>query len=334
MRLQKLAVEEHFAEPETVDESQKKFFPPDRWPKLRNDLLDIHGQLLADMDTYGIQMSLLSLVSPGIQEILSKQKAVDTARRSNDYLAEQVAKRPDRFQAFAALPLQDPDAAAQELVRCVKELGFRGAMVNGFSEIDIEESSFYYDLPQYWPFWATVESLDVPFYLHPRRPLKNRKDLEGHPWFLAGAWAFGVETATHALRLMGSGLFDQYPKLTIVLGHLGEMLPNAIWRIENRLNEISRGIPAKKRLGEYLRNNFYFTTSGNCCTKTLMNTILTVGADRVMFGTDSPFEKMGRAADWLDTLDAIGETDRVKIARTNAEKLFKLGALAKSDASA
>jgi 2,3-dihydroxybenzoate decarboxylase len=325
MRIQKIAVEEHFGEPGTVDESQQKFFPPDRWPKLRSALVDIHGQLLANMDAYGVQMSLLSLTSPGIQEIPDRQQAIDTARRSNDYLAEQVAKRPDRFQALAALPMQDPDAATRELVRCVKELGFRGACVNGFSEVGQAETSVYCDLPQYWPFWETVQNLDLPFYLHPRRPLKNRPDLEGHPWLLAGAWAFGVETATHALRLITSGLFDKYPKVAIVLGHLGETLPNAIWRIENRLRVMPRGLPAKKPIGEYLRNNFYFTTSGNCCTKTLVNTIFAVGADRIMFATDSPFEQMSEAAQWFDQLDAISETDRLKIARTNAEKVFKLG---------
>ena len=118
--------------------------------------------------------------------------------------------------------MQDPDAAAGELNRCVKELGFRGALVNGFSQKDVEDSAVYYDTPPYESFWATVERLGVPFYLHPRDPLFSRQQhYEGHPWFVGPVWAFAVETSIHALRLMASGLFDRHPKLTIILGHLG-----------------------------------------------------------------------------------------------------------------
>ena len=323
MRIQKIALEEHFAVPETVDDSAK-FMPREVWPRLRQHLLDTHGQLLADMDAGGIEMAVLSLNSPGIQAIPRKKQAVERAQRANDYLAEQVAKRPDRFQGLAAVPLQDPDAAALELVRCVKDLGFRGALVNGFSQIETEDSIFYCDLPQFWPFWATAESLDVPVYLHPRYPVETRADLSGHPWLVGAVWSFGVETATHALRLMASGLFDQYPRLTVILGHLGETLPQAIWRSDHRLGRMPRGIPAKKKLGEYLRNNFYVTTSGNFCTKTLLSTILTLGADRILFSADYPFEEIKEAADWFDSLDAISETDRLKIGRTNAARLLQL----------
>ena len=122
--------------------------------------------------------------------------------------------------------MQDPEAAARELERCVKELGFRGALVNGFSQVGDADTAVYYDLPQYRPFWAMVERLDVPFYLHPRNPLpRDAKIYEGHPWLLGPIWAFGQETAVHALRLMGSGLFDAHPRLQIILGHMGENLP-------------------------------------------------------------------------------------------------------------
>ena len=141
----------------------------------------------------------------------------------------------------------------------------------------------------------------------------------------ASVWSFGVETATHALRLMSSGLFDKYPKLTIILGHLGEMLPNAIWRIDHRISAIPRGIPSKKKLTEILQNNFYMTTSGNFCTQTLLNTILVVGADRVLFSVDYPFEKMSQAVEWFDSLDSISVRDWIKIARTNADRLLNLG---------
>ena len=124
--------------------------------------------------------------------------------------------------------MQDPQAAAQELTRRVKELGFCGVLVNGFSQVGEADSAVFYDLPQYRPFWATVQGLDVPFYLHPRAPLATRRRAyEGHPWLVGSAWGFAVETSIHALRLMGSGLFDEYPKLKVILGHLGEGLPSA-----------------------------------------------------------------------------------------------------------
>ena len=326
MKIPKITLEDHVAVPGTVDEVPDRF-EPETWRKISPALLDIHGQLLSDMDAAGIGMSVLSLNSPAIQGIPDKKRAVEAARRGNDYLAEQVARNPKRFQAFAALPLQDPNAAAKELVRCVKELGFRGALVNSFSQIDVEDSAVYYDLPQYWDFWGTVESLDVPFYLHPRDPLPSRTtSFDGQPWLRGSVWGFTVDTATHALRLMSSGIFDKYPKLTVILGHLGETLPFLMWRVDNRLSMAPRGCPAKKKLGEYFKKNFYVTTSGQFCTQSLMDTMLWLGADRILFSVDYPFEKMSVAANWFDNLDTISETDWLKMARGNAERVLKLDA--------
>jgi len=323
MRSLKIAIEEHMADPGTIDNT-KGLFDGRSW--MRDYLLNSHGQLLADMDAANIEMSILSLSALGIQGIPERKKAVEAAHRANDYLAEQVARNPKRFRGFAALPLQDPDAAARELVRCVKELGFLGALVNGFSQVDTEQSAVYLDMPQYWDFWGTVESLDVPFYLHPRDPLPNWTPfLDGHPWFMAARLAFTIETSSHALRLMASGLFDKYPKLTIILGHLGETIPNQIWRIDHRIAVMPpKGIPAKKKLDEYFRNNFYVTTSGNYCTPTFMNTVQWMGTDRILFAVDFPFEKVSEAVQWFDNIDVVNEADWNKIARTNAEKLFKL----------
>ena len=324
MKIRKIALEEHIAVPNTVDDSEKYFEPP-VWPKFRRYLLDIHGQLLADMDASGIEMTLLSLNSPGIQAVYDRKQAVELARQANDYMAEQVAKNPTRFQALAALPMQDPEAAAQEMTRAVKQLGMKGALVNSFSQIDVEDSAAYYDLPQYWDFWGVMESLDVPFYMHPRDPLPSRTTFyDGHPWLRGSIWAFGVDTGTHALRLMSCGLFDKYPKLKIILGHLGETLPFLMWRVDNRIKKSPRGIPAKKKLNEYFKTNFWVTTSGQFCTQSLLNTIHWLGADRIMFSVDYPFETFADAANWFDKVDAIGDADWEKIARTNAEKLLKL----------
>jgi 2,3-dihydroxybenzoate decarboxylase len=150
--------------------------------------------------------------------------------------------------------------------------------------------------------------------------------LEGHPWLRTSSWAFTLDMATHALRLMSSGLFDKYPKLTLILGHLGETLPFLMWRVDNRIKKSPRGIPAKKELNEYFKNNFYVTTSGQFCTQSLMNTINWLGADRIMFSVDYPFETFSDGANWFDGVNAISDADWVKIARTNAEKLLKLGA--------
>lgn len=319
----KIAFEEHFALPDTVGDSEQ-YFTPEAWRRMRHSLEGLHEERIAEMDRAGIELCILSLNAPGVQAIYSVPQAIDTARRSNDYLAERIAKYPRRLQGFAALPMQDPETAARELTRCVKELGLRGALVNGFSQVGATDSVVFYDLPQYRPFWATLEQLDVPFYLHPRDPLSTRQQhYEGHPWFLGSAWAFAVETSIHALRLMGSGLFDEYPKLKVILGHLGEGLPFNIWRVDHRISKTPRGIKAKKPLAQYLRENFYITTSGNFRTQTLLDVMLEVGTDRILFSADYPFEDMSEAAAWFDRAP-ISEPDRLKIGRTNAQKLFRL----------
>ncbi len=321
----KIGLEEHFAIPDTLDDS-KGFLGDAVWPELESRLMDIQERRIAEMDRHGMQMMILSLNAPAIQGIFDARKASETARRANDFLAREVARRPDRFQGLAALAMQDPDGATRELVRCVKELGFRGALVNGFSQVGSPDSMVYLDDARYRGFWAECEKLDVPFYLHPRNPLPSASQIyEGHPWLLGPTWAFGQETAVHALRLMASGLFDRHPRLKIILGHLGEGLPYSIWRVDNRNGWTKQPprYPAKKRLGEYFQENFYLTTSGNFRTQTLIDAILEIGADRIMFSTDWPFENVDHAAIWFDRC-AISEADRVKIGRKNAEQLFKL----------
>ena len=321
----KIALEEHFAIPDTLQDSAG-FLAESVWNELSARLLDIHEKRLKLMDAHGIEMMLLSLNAPAVQAIPDPKKANDIAVKANDWLAQQVAKRPDRFQGLAALPMQDPDMAIRELQRCVKDLGFVGSLVNGFSQINDPNVAVYYDLKQYWPFWAECEKLDVPFYLHPRNPLPaDAKIYDGHPWLLGPTWAFGQETAVHALRLMASGLFDQHPKLNIVLGHMGEGLPYSMWRVDNRNGWVKEPprYPAKKKLGEYFQSNFWLTTSGNFRTQTLIDAMLEIGADRILFSTDWPFENIDHAADWFDVA-TISEADRIKIGRTNTQKLFKL----------
>lgn len=321
----KIALEEHYAIEDTLMDSAG-YLPDNTWEELKGRLLDIEGRRIEEMDRNGVEMMILSLNAPAVQAIPDRKRANEVARKSNDMLAEWVVRNPGRFRGFAALPLQDVDMACAEMERCVKDLGFVGALVNGFSQIDDPETAFYYDLPQYRPFWKVVADLDVPFYLHPRNPLASMAQIyEGHPWLLGPTWAFGQETAVHALRLMASGLFDDHPNLQIVLGHMGEGLPYSMWRVDNRnkWTNAEPSYPAKKKLAEYFQENFYITTSGNFRTQTLIDAMLEIGSDRILFSADWPFENVDHAADWFDVC-TISEADRQKIGRDNSVELFRL----------
>jgi 2,3-dihydroxybenzoate decarboxylase len=320
----KIALEEHFAIEPTLGDSQ--VFGSHVRTDLSHRLLDIQTTRLKEMDSHGIEMMILSLNAPAVQAIPDAKKAIAVARQANDALAEEVRKRPDRFAAFAALPMQDPEAASAELTRCVSDLGMVGALVNGFSQAGSPDNVTYYDLPQYRAFWRTVEALDVPFYLHPRNPLPSwTRFYEGHNWLLGPNWAFAAETAVHALRLIGSGLFDEYANLKIVLGHIGEGIPVYLWRIDNRNGwmKAPHKYPAKHSVAHYFRKHFHLTTSGNFDTAALVNAISVMGVDRVMFSVDWPFEDVGEGAQWIDTA-RIDEADRIKVGRTNAINLFRL----------
>ena len=320
----KIALEEHFALEETLRDCYYPGVFGPLWRDFRRRLLDLQDERLLEMDKHGIEFVILSLNSPAVQAVPDLKQAVEMARKANDILANAIAARPDRFAGFCAVPLQDPDAAIVELKRGIMELGFKGILVNGFSQVGSPDSAVYLDDSRYLPMWAAVEELDVPFYLHPRDPLPSRMPVyDGHPWFFGSNLAFGIETMIHALRLMASGLFDRHPKLKIILGHLGEGLPAAIWRIDHRLRKAPRGIPARRKMAEYLCSNFYITTSGNFRTPTLVDAMMEIGSDRILFSVDHPFEETIDAARWFDEAP-ISETDRVKIGRTNALALFRM----------
>jgi gamma-resorcylate decarboxylase len=322
----KIALEEHFASRDTIGDSEH-YFDKKMWTIKKPQLLDFLDQRLRRMDACGIEMSILSLNSPAVQSRTDTALATEVARRANDQLAEQVARRRDRFRGFAALAMQDPDGATNELRRTVTDLGFVGALVNGYTQVGNVDNAVYLDLPQFRPFWREMERLDVPFYLHPRLPLPGWTHItDGHPWLMGPAWQFGIETSTLALRLIGSGLFDECRKLTVILGHLGEMLPSNIWRISHWASPNGRhpqGVQIKNTFIDYFRKNFYVTTSGNFRTIAMRNAMEEMGVGRVLFSTDYPFEEMEEAATWFDAAE-IGENDREAIGRDNAERLFRL----------
>lgn len=318
-----IALEEHFALPDTLGHSEQ-YAISGTWSDLADRLLDLGAGRLAEMDAHGIGMAVLSLNAPAVQAIPDSRTAGDVARRANDVLAAAIASRPDRFAGFAALPMQDPDAASAELIRAVRDLGFKGALVNGFSQVGSPDRVVYYDDPAYATFWATVEDLGVPFYLHPRDPLLSREPIyDGHPWLRGPAWAFAAETALHALRLITSGLFDRHPRLQLILGHLGEGIPYNVWRLDHRIRKGPRGIPARRSVTDYLRSNVHLTTSGNFRTSTLEAAMAEMGSRRIMFSVDYPFEQTADAVSWFATL-RLPDAERDGLAQENARALLKL----------
>jgi gamma-resorcylate decarboxylase len=329
MMQRKVALEEHvvlptLSAPGAVG-SAGDAFEPEYFADVRRRLAD-SSLRIEDMDRFGIETMVLSLSQPGVQGIVERDKAVDAARRLNDELAEVVARHPRRLAGFAAVPLQDPAAAGEELERAVRQLAFRGALVNGYSNIGSAETAQYLDEAPVWEFWERVAVLDVPVYLHPRDPLvTQRRIYEGYPALVSSAWGFGVETATHALRLIMSGVFDRFPGLTVVLGHLAEGLPFLLPRVEHRLRHARQDLRGRqsRSLTSYLRENFFITTSGAFRTAALLDTLLEVGADRVLFSVDYPFENMQEQTEWFENVP-ISEADRQKIGADNARRLLRL----------
>src|SRR4051794_3806499 len=314
----KIALEEHFVTPALEDLVLNPGWPEDAFRRTLDRLEDVAGERLELMDRHGIAMSVLSLASDGIQGLDDASAAVTRAREANDALAEVVAARPDRFAGFAAVALQDPSAAAAEAERAVRELGFHGVLVNGYSN-----GAPYYDDERYLGFWEALEGLGVPFYLHPRNPLESMREIyRGRPELLGPTWAFGVETATHALRLIVSGLFDRFPALQVILGHLGEGLPFQTYRLEQRLKRRADVSLSRLPTG-VLRENFYVSVSGNYHTPSLVGVLSELGPDRVMFAADHPFEDVADGAEWFDAL-SLDDDVRAAIVSGNAARLLGL----------
>jgi 2,3-dihydroxybenzoate decarboxylase len=321
----KIAFEEHFAIEETLEQTRSFAGDSGVWDDFTREILDLGSERLDHMDKTGIEFALLSLNAPGIQRILKADEALNVAKKANERMAEAVARHPGRYAALAALPMHDADLASKELTRCVKELGFKGCMVNGFQQVGDEKNVKYFDLPEYRSFWATVSELDVPFYLHPRMQIPSRAPIyDGHPWLMSSPWGFAVETSIHSLRLCGSGLFDDYPNLRICIGHLGENIPFGLWRIDARMEFSRRAYRGKRPLGDYFRQHFHITTSGNFNDPAFRCTLDTIDNDKIYFSADYPFERMEDAANWYDATKVITEQQKLKIGRSNAIRLFKL----------
>ena len=288
----------------------------------RNELADIGAARLADMDASGITVQVLSVAGPGA-DVVPGTEGIAMARDYNNALAAAASRHPARFRGFAHLPMHSPDAAADELERTVKDLGFCGLLVNGPTD------GRFLDDPRFEPILARAETLGVPLYIHPGIPSDavRAAHFDGLPGtfsfaLAASTWGWHMETAVHVLRLVLSGALDRHPRLQIVIGHMGEAIPFMLDRIdETTANE------AKARLSRSVRQTLldqvWLTTSGFFTTVPFMAALMTFGADRIMFSVDYPFASNARARAFLDALP-VSPADRAKIAHGNADRLMRL----------
>jgi predicted TIM-barrel fold metal-dependent hydrolase len=315
--LRVIALEEHYQDPDVVSA-----YPPQearQAPAIAERLNDMAMLRLKEMDEAGIDLQVVSHANPGLQT-LDADSAVRLARTANDRLAATVAARPDRFAAFAALPTPDPKAAADELERVVTKLGFKGALINGTT------NGVFFDDRRFWPILERAATLDVPIYLHPAIP--HPAIIEAYyqdyatdwPSILRAAWGFTVETATQAVRMVLSGVFDVYPGLKIILGHLGEGLPFLLWRVNMGF---AREAKPSRGFREVFCAHFWITTSGFWSDPALLCCVQEMGVDRIMFSVDYPFAPNKPATEWLHRVPLCAE-DRAKIANGNARRLLRL----------
>jgi 2,3-dihydroxybenzoate decarboxylase len=315
--VRKIALEEHFLAPgfeeywlKTVEDVD-----PSLLGAVLSRLNDFGELRLEAMDKAGIGRSVLGLAGPGVQIERDVAKATRKAIEANDFLAKQVARNPARYSGFAHIALQDPMAAADELERCMKQLGFAGCMINGHT------NGQYLDDPKLYPFWERAEALGAVVYLHPADPVSPFTALNGTKGLKRATWEWTLETGSHALRLVFGGLFDRFPKATLALGHLGETLPYLLWRFDSRAKLY--GIKLQRQPSDYIRENMVVTLSGMFSAEPLNCAIAALGVERVMFSADYPFESSEEAGLFMDTVP-LDEQVRERVASVNAKKLLRL----------
>jgi predicted TIM-barrel fold metal-dependent hydrolase len=323
-----IAIEEHFITPmyrEKVGANEfRNFYLQSRGEQLGHDIieqnLDLGAKRLAHMDAAGVDMQVLSFGSPGPQAF-DAEVAIPMARDANDRLQETVRAHPDRFAGFAALPTAAPQVAADELHRCVMKLGFVGAMIHG------HQRGEFLDDRKYWPIFERAQALDVPIYLHPTLPHPDavKAYFQGYEDLARAGWGFAVDTSIHFLRIMFAGVFDAYPRLKIILGHLAEGLPFAMHRLDAHTWASAKRRGLKKRPLEYLRDNLLVTTSGNWFEPAFVCTLLALGAENILFAVDWPYEANKTGVEFLKKI-SISDADREKIAHANVERVLRIKA--------
>jgi len=346
--VKKIAIEEHFhteayvkylyarkewPRREIVEEGGKRFVR-DWWsqkgyrvmnPDLPNPLTDLGEGRLQRMDEAGIDMQVLSISFPGV-ELFDASNGTAMAKSINDELSAAIKRYPERLAGFAAIAPQNPEGAADELERAVVKLGLKGAIVNGHI------CGEYLDDKKYWVIFERAVKLDVPIYIHPKMPSPDMiKPYLAYPGLASAMLGFSAEASLHAMRLILSGVFDRYPGLKIILGHLGEAIPFWLWRIDGRWIEEKEADPSsaafykdhQKSPAQCFRDNFYVTMSGMYWQPVLQFVCSVIGSDRILFAADYPYESSKEAAQFLDSVE-LSRADKEKICHLNAERLLKL----------
>lgn len=315
----KVALEEHFIIASFLDYLSHGMPPvaADLRETLLRRLSDFGEERLGEMDSAGVRKSVLSISGPGVQIEPDVAAAKRLAAEANDALAEVIADLPDRYGGFAHLAMQDPSAAADELERCVRDLGLCGAMINGHT------NGVYLDDARNDVFWERLQELDVPLYLHPDDSFRKPYVFNGVPELDKATWEWTTETATHALRLVMTGVFDRFPRAQVILGHMGETLPYMLWRLDSRYRFTVTDRRVKRNPSDYIRDNFSVTTSGQCSDVPLNAALAAMGPRRVLFSVDYPYESSQVAGDFMDHAD-IAEDIRALVGHENAEALLKL----------
>ena len=305
-----IAIEEHFTSPEL-----RKLIAPREGP-IQTMLDTMSTRLIKDMDTAGIDIAVVSENNPAAHN-LDPEISVKMAKASNDFLHETIQANPKRLKGFVALPLPDPKAAADELERGVTKLGLLGAMIMGTSK------GQFIDDKKFWPVFERATRLDVPVYIHPSpvKPAIVEAFFKDHGAALQGSpLGFGLETLTHTFRLITSGVFDAYPTLKIIVGHLGETAPFTLWRTEHNLEKVMK-LP--KSFSDYYKTHFWLTTSGAFSNSALACAIAEMGVERVMFAVDWPYIDNALGTKWLKAAP-LSDKDRALIFEGNARKLLKM----------
>lgn len=326
-----VTLEEHFSLPEFIKRIPKEAIAERGWPGTENAppvmqeaqalLPEIGEKRLRSMDEAGITMEVLSVSGPGA-DLLPGEQGIQLAQDYNNFLAGKITEHPTRFAGFAHLPMQTPEAAAEELERSVKELGFSGALINGTT------NNLFLDDASFIPILSKAQEMDVPLYIHPNFPQKAVCEAyysnlpDGLSPVLASAgFGWHAETAIHVLRLIAAGTLDRFPKLQIIIGHMGEMLPFMMARSENGLSKELR--KSDRSLSEILKQQVSITTSGFFTLPPLMTAIETFGIDRIIFSVDYPFSDNATGKAFLDSLN-LPDEDLEKLAHGNADRLLKL----------
>lgn len=326
-----IATEEAFAIPEQI-EGMKKIIKnsPDYDPDLflwnltiggadwTDQLLDLEYQRLEIMDAAGVDMHLLSLTSTGVQ-MFDADEGTEIARIANDRLAEVIARHPDRFAGLATIAPQDPLRAVKEMERAINQLKLNGIIINSHTNGE------YLCEPKYWPILEAAEALDTPIYIHPRSPVPDMAAPYKPDHLEHAIWGYAAETGLHGVRLITGGIFDRFPHLQIVLGHMGEAIPYWLYRLDymHVRSEFFGRPKLKLKPSDYFKRNFTITTSGVNWDPVLQLCIKVLGVENVMFAIDYPYQETIEAVEFIKKAE-ISEPDRVKVMHENAERVFKI----------